>query len=157
MAPPIALLCDEMLTSLARWLRAAGHDAEVVARACPDRRLIDHCRTEQRVLLTRDRPLAEAAARVVPTLLLPCEDLDEQAIFLAEKLKLDWLAAPFSRCMVDNALLHTAEEGDLDRVPAPAKPNGPLMKCPVCARIYWHGGHALRMLARLRRWRETTS
>ncbi|MDP9414194.1 MAG: Mut7-C RNAse domain-containing protein [Pseudomonadota bacterium] len=156
MKSAIRLLCDEMLASLARWLRAAGHDTELAAPATPDIRLIDQCRSGRRVLLTRDRRLAEVAGRVVTSVLLPPEDLDEQAAFLAEELKLEWLAAPFSRCMVDNELLQAAEAGDFERVLAPARGDAPVMKCPVCARVYWQGGHAVRMLARLRRWRENS-
>ncbi len=46
--------------------------------------------------------------------------LDGQASFRAGELKLDRLAAPLSRCMVDNELLNAADAGDLERVAAPA-------------------------------------
>ena len=53
------LKLDENLgTSLARWFREAGHEAATVTeeglRSASDKRLIETCRNEQRVLVTLD-------------------------------------------------------------------------------------------------------
>ena len=58
-----ALLCDRMLIRLGRWLRAAGYDTEIAADAIADRLLLDHAIREGRLLLTRDRKLAEHRGR----------------------------------------------------------------------------------------------
>src|SRR6266576_33679 len=77
---PVRLLCDEMLARLGRWLRAAGYDTEIAAGGVPDRALVARCAGEGRVLLTRDRHLAEiAAARGVPVLRLSQSRIEAQA------------------------------------------------------------------------------
>ncbi len=59
------LLCDHMLGSLARWLRLMGYDT-AYPEPGPDRDLIDRARKEGRILLTRDKELAEHVKGLVP-------------------------------------------------------------------------------------------
>src|SRR6185312_14446781 len=94
------LLCDGMLAGLARWLRAAGHDAALAAPGEPDARLLEHCRADSRVLLTRDRRLAGRAAPTLAVVQLDGNDAEADAVRLARALDLDWTFAPFTRCMV---------------------------------------------------------
>jgi uncharacterized protein with PIN domain len=146
------LLCDEMLAALARWLRAAGHDTALAEPGAPDAALVQRCREEGRVLVTRDRSLAGARA-VVPAVLLMTEDLDDQARALAERLDLDWLKAPFTRCMMDNAVLRPATAGEIAALPGQTRTlSGPFRACPVCGRLFWPGSHVRRMTERLERW-----
>ncbi|MBM0207323.1 hypothetical protein JNW90_33320 [Micromonospora sp. STR1s_5] len=92
-----------MLARLARLLRAAGHDAALAPPDWPDRDLVAHAAADGRLLLTRDRRLAkEAGARAF--LVLP-DRPDEQAGALRQAFAVDWLAAPFTRCLMDNAPL----------------------------------------------------
>ncbi|MCH8686195.1 SDR family NAD(P)-dependent oxidoreductase [Pedomonas mirosovicensis] len=144
------LLCDEMLAGLARWLRAAGHDAVMAEPGVADRDLVRQAREEGRWLLTRDRSLAALGGEVA--LLLP-EPLDAQAAFLSQRLGLDWQEAPFERCLVDNTCLVPAKPEDLAALPAGTEAlPGPFRACPACRRIYWPGSHVRRMAARLQRW-----
>jgi len=53
-------LADEMLGSLARWLRIMGYDTEY-ARGMSDSDILARSRVEGRIVLTRDRQLAERA------------------------------------------------------------------------------------------------
>src|SRR3977135_3678526 len=53
----VRLYCDEMLTRLGRWLRAAGYDTAIAENGMPDAALIARCVAEDRILLTRDRHL----------------------------------------------------------------------------------------------------
>lgn len=143
-------LCDEMLAGLARWLRAAGHDAALVPPRARDPDLIEQARREHRLLLTRDRSLPPLAPGQV--LLLP-ESLDAQAAALSRLLALDWLAAPFSRCLVDNTPLVAAPAQALAALPPQTRSlPGPFRLCPACGRLYWPGSHVRRMSARLHRW-----
>jgi len=151
----VRLLCDDMLTGLARWLRAAGHDTAVPEPAQPDGEIMVRCRAEGRVLVTRDRRLAQAAADQVETVLLTSEDLDDQALALVRALGLDWTSAPFTRCLVDNSLLEPADAVDLARIPAQSRAMpGPFRRCPSCRRVFWPGSHVKRMTARLQHWRD---
>jgi uncharacterized protein with PIN domain len=148
------LLCDEMLHRLGRWLRAAGYDTGIAAGGRPDRALVAHCAAEGRVLLTRDRHLAEiATARHVPVLRLSEATVGEQARTLRAALGIDWQYAPFTRCLVDNAPLGLAPPEMTAQVPPDSRAaGGPLRRCPECGRLYWPGGHVRRMQARLAEW-----
>lgn len=147
------LLCDEMLQGLGRWLRAAGHDTAVVSGGLDDRRLIGLVHSQQRVLLTCDRALADRPELAQRVVVLGPDGLDAAARELRHRLGLDWLHAPFTRCLIDNAPLRPAAPADLANVPPPAREGpGPIMTCPACARVYWPGSHVRRMQARLERW-----
>jgi uncharacterized protein with PIN domain len=152
----VRLLCDEMLKGIGRWLRAAGYDTAIARDGIADDDLLAQARAENRVLLTCDRVLTARAAPGA-VVLLASESLDEAARALREHLAIDWLYAPFSRCLVDNAPLQPAERAALARLPERARTGaGPITVCPDCGRIYWPGSHVRRMRARLERWRQAT-
>ena len=145
------LLCDEMLKGIGRWLRAAGYDAAIAADGASDSFLLAQARAEDRVLLTCDRRLAALAGGGC-ALVLGSERLDQAAREL-KGFGIDWLKAPFTRCLVDNAPLAPAGAQGLANVPASARrDDGPVLACPQCARVYWPGSHVRRMRARLERW-----
>ncbi len=147
------LLCDRMLARLARWLRAAGHDAALAETGETAADIVARCRAEDRVLITRSPRLASAAGAAVRCCLLADDDAGAQALHLAQALGLDWLAAPLTRCVADNAPLRPASEAERARMPPTARAlAGPFNACPVCGRIFWPGSHARRMTARLARW-----
>lgn len=149
------LMCDRMLNGLARWLRAAGYDTALAgaSEAAPD--LSSRCLTEDRVLVTRSRRLAQAMRPQVRTVLLIDDGLEAQALAVSGELALDWTRAPFTRCVVDNALLGEAADADLERLPERSRTlPGPFRVCPACGRVYWPGSHVRRMSARLQRWRD---
>ena len=108
-------MCDEMLLRLGRWLRAAGYDTAIAEGGTDDAVLIARCAAEGRVLLTRDRLLAVRAEAAVPVLLLVEETIEGQARALTASLGIDWLCAPFTRCVIDNAVLEAAPPEAADR------------------------------------------
>lgn len=143
--PPLRLFCDEMLMRLARWLRAAGHDTELAAQGAEDRAVLARAVADGRCLLTRDRGFLERRAAQGRVVLLPSQVLDAQARFLRERLRVDWLYAPFSRCLLCNSPLERA----------PPLPGGvETRRCPRCDKLYWSGSHVQRMHARLRGWQD---
>lgn len=149
------LLCDKMLGGLARWLRAAGHDAALSAIGETDAELLARCQAEDRVLVSRNRRLVQAAGARIRTVLLLGEDADGQALALAQTLGLDWTWAPFTRCLVDNTPLQPAGDADLARIPARSRAlPGPFRTCPCCGRVFWPGSHVRRMSVRLQHWRD---
>ncbi|HEV2623375.1 MAG TPA: Mut7-C RNAse domain-containing protein [Frateuria sp.] len=150
---PVRLFCDAMLASLARWLRAAGYDTGLAPVDATDRAVLDACRAQSRILLTRDRHLAAHAGKGVMVLLLVSDGLDAQAAELATVLGIDWTRAPFSRCLLDNTPLREATADERTRVPPRARDlPGPFRACPACSRIYWPGSHVRRMQARMQLW-----
>jgi uncharacterized protein len=146
-------LCDAMLGGLARWLRTAGYDTLLAEGGWPDRELVNLCARDDRILLTKDRQLALVAREAVPILLLTGRSIDGNACELREVLGVDWQRAPFTRCLVDNALLRAAEPHHAERVPLTSRSlASPLRMCPTCGRLYWPGGHVRRMQRRLALW-----
>jgi uncharacterized protein len=145
------ILCDEMLSGLGRWLRAAGHDTAVAVPGTDDRAVIAQAEADERLLLTRDRHLAEVVQPRITVLLLEAGTLDAQARELRHRIGLDWLPDPFSRCMLDNTPLVPADAAETGPVPD-AMRDEPLRRCPACRRVYWPGGHVRRMLLRLEGW-----
>jgi len=142
-----------MLLRLGRWLRAAGHDCADPAPGAGDRAVLAQALREDRLLATRDCKLTEfreAPGRVV---LLRANGVNACAAELTSRLAIDWLRAPFSRCLVCNRPLQAADPalwpfaGRLDLAAV-----APLTHCGHCDRLYWQGGHARRMRAVLERW-----
>lgn len=152
-SPLPRFLCDEMLGGLARYLRAAGYDTRFANNGDADRDLLRLCHAEGRCFLTQDRLIREHKAARDIAVILPQGDLDHLAMQVQARFQLDWLAHAFTRCLIDNALLQTADAAAMQRVPADAlRPDEPYLHCPACDRVYWRGTHYKRMLARLARW-----
>ncbi len=144
-----------MLQKLGRWLRAAGYDTAIAPPGAADRLLLRLARDEQRILLTRDRRLIAAAAGRVRVHGVAAEDAEAVAIELRERLGVDWLSAPFSRCLVDNTPLRPAGPEERAALPPRAQAlGGACTVCPTCGRLYWPGSHVRRMQVKLARWRE---
>lgn len=139
---------------LGRWLRAAGYDTGLAINGESDRELFNRARREGRLLLTRDRKLQEYRDADGTVVLLYADTLDAQARELRQRLDIDWLHKPFSRCLVCNTPLRDGAPADavipddIDR--------GPLRSCPGCGRVYWQGSHLWRMRARLEAWQQNT-
>jgi uncharacterized protein with PIN domain len=146
------LLCDEMLKGVGRWLRAAGYDVAIVDDSVHDDDLLARAAAEHRLLLTCDRKLAERAGPNATVAVLGSERFEGAARELRQRLGVDWLHAPFTRCLLDNTPLMPANEEAIANLPATARQGGgPIMRCPECNRLYWPGSHVRRMLAKLTR------
>jgi len=144
-AGPPRFVADAMLGRLARWLRILGFDAAYAEHAS-DADLVRRSLDERRVLLTRDRRLAEewrvGSIHVVASE-VGAEQLREViAVFdLAPHVRL------FSRCSVCNEPLEPASRDSVggevpERVLAT---NEVFRRCPACNRVYWRGSHTDRM------------
>lgn len=143
-------LCDEMLGRLSRLLRAAGYDTAFAERGADDRRLLARARDEGRILLTRDRPLARLAAE--DGFLVAGQSVEEQARTLSAGFRIDWLHAPFTRCLVDNSPVRPALPEEVAAMPPQVRAlPGPFTACPACGRLYWPGSHVRRLTVTLER------
>jgi hypothetical protein len=144
------LLCDEMLKGVGRWLRAAGYDVALVDEGAHDDQLLARAAAEDRLLLTCDRRLAERSGPAAAVVVLGTASFDGAARELRERLGVNWLHAPFTRCLRDNAPLVPATDDDVAGLPVSARDgDGPILRCPRCRRVYWPGSHVRRMLAKL--------
>ena len=149
MSPP-RILCDEMLTGLGRWLRAAGYDALIAAPGTADRVLLKQALAEDRLLITRDRKLMEMRHAAEVALLISANELEDCIAELNQALAIDWQLAPFSRCLLCNMPLELADHAICQRVPADVQAvNTQILYCPRCDKAYWQGSHTTRMAIKL--------
>lgn len=140
--PPV-LFCDASLAALARWLRAAGHDARFRAGArCLDL-AVEALRARGFLLTTDHRGLEFGSVRDgrLPTIWLPSNvTCHEQLRLIAADLDLD-RATP--RCMACGGALAIAPK---QRVLARIPPRTALwleayFVCEGCEQLYWQGTH----------------
>ncbi|HVO77931.1 MAG TPA: Mut7-C RNAse domain-containing protein, partial [Methanomassiliicoccales archaeon] len=94
---------DEMLGSLARWLRLMGYDT-TYAKDVEDTQLIEIARKEGRNLLTRDKELAERAGD--SGFYVESDDLDTQLRAVSSRFGLE-PDPERARCTVCNGELQT--------------------------------------------------
>lgn len=146
--PPVRFVVDVMLGNLARWLRRLGYDTDYVANRS-DAELVRIARAEQRVLLTRDRPLTER--RGLRALWIASQSLDEQLSQVTAAFPLV-PGRHHPRCAECNSPLLSAEPAEVaDRVPAYVlQQYQHFQRCPGCGRVYWPGSHWLGIQNRLR-------
>lgn len=156
MAERPRFLCDEMAAGLARWLRAAGYDAETAAPGAADGRLLRRAHTEGRWFLTRDRKIAEHKAAAGVLLTLDGERVDDWARQLGARLGLAWTRHAFTRCLRCNTPLRPLPAGERGRLPAGRRQAVDVRWCPRCRQPYWAGDHVRRMRRRLARWQAWT-
>ena len=146
-------ICDEMLARLARWLRAAGYDTELVANGVDDRDLMTEAINDDRLILTRDRKFLERSGAKTHVFHLVSGNVDEQVREITGTLEIDWVKAPFSRCLIDNVPVRPASNEEMAGLPWSRQTmTGPFTTCPRCGRLYWTGGHTRRMRDRLETW-----
>lgn len=138
-------IADAMLGRLARWLRLLGFDC-AYENEIADRRLVECGVDEKRVILTRDRALAEDW-RVSGIHVVGGESTFEQIVEVVRRFDLARSVGLFRRCSECNELVRpvpaTAVAG---RVPERiAAEQEEFRECPRCGRVYWEGSHADRM------------
>ncbi|MFQ5928672.1 MAG: Mut7-C RNAse domain-containing protein [Acidobacteriota bacterium] len=142
---------DVMLGSLAKWLRILGYDTAYDNRISDDQ-LIDRCRAQNRIALTRDGRLMERR-QLSCSLFIESEDLFEQIQevlnFLGEEVD---PARLLSRCVECNAALESvSRQAARGKVPSYVfKTQLHFKQCPDCDRIYWGGTHRDDIYERLR-------
>jgi hypothetical protein len=141
-------VADAMLARLARWLRVLGFDT-LYDPQVHDRDLARISGEQGRMLLTRDRGLLRDL-RPVHALEITHDAALDQLRQVVTSLSLEAPAELFTRCMVCNGALSAPlprPEADA-LVPEGVRGiPGPIRKCPVCGRVYWHGSHTRRMRA----------
>jgi uncharacterized protein len=145
-------LCDAMLGGLARWLRAAGYDAEF-EHGIDDGELVARAGACGQVLLSSDagvfarRPIK---AGMVAALFVPRVGKLEQLGYVLAALALP-VRAP--RCMhCGGALAAVEKDAVMAEVPSGAFAREPAFwRCQRCRKVLWKGTHWTRIEATLER------
>ena len=130
---------DEMLGSIARWLRLMGYDT-IYERDRPDTDILERAKLEGRILLTRDKVLAERAGPW--GLYVSSRDLDAQLEQVVEEFGLKFDEG-LSRCTSCNGeLIAITPEEAAEGVPDGAlRSNDQFFRCGSCGKYYWKGSH----------------
>ncbi len=144
-------ICDSMLGGLARWLRAAGYDAEF-HYGIADRELVSLALTSGKTLLSSDGPMFERNVirnGQVRALFIPRQlGKHEQLRFVLRELNLPLLPP---RCMAcGGELLEVAKHLIIEEAPPLAyRRCQQFWRCSRCGRLLWHGTHWRRICRRL--------
>jgi uncharacterized protein with PIN domain len=146
-------LCDEMLRKLAHWLRAAGYDTDLANEGESDRSLIEKAVNEKRLLITRDRKLVEFRHAPGTVILLHSNNMHSCAKELQVTLGINWFIKPFSRCLLCNTPLTSADPALIDSVPKQSRGSvTQLFYCNHCDKLYWQGSHTRRLRNLFTQW-----
>ena len=131
---------DIMLGKLAKWLRLMGFDT-FYSNSAQDDFLMELTLREKRILLTRDRPLAERlgnTAYFVQNIFLPEQLREVTAEFLLHRFHLS------RRCSVCNGTVALISKTKVEnRVPLYIfQTQEKFFQCENCGKLYWEGTHA---------------
>jgi uncharacterized protein with PIN domain len=139
---------DEMLGSLARWLRIMGYDT-IYHRDQSDTEIVNTASEEGRFLLTRDKELAFRAGD--EGVFIEDDDVTAQLRQVSKLLGLT-LDESMTRCTLCNGELETLSPQDAEElVPEGAlENNDEFFRCVECGKVYWKGTHWIDIRARLK-------
>lgn len=137
-------IVDNMLGSLARWLRILGYDT-VYDRDADDWQIIRRAELERRIIITKDRTLHNKALKQGVKSILLWEDeiaakLAHLALITGIRLGVDFEK---TRCPEDNTpLVKVEKERIKDLVPPGVYGlHQDFWMCPRCKKVYWVGKH----------------
>ncbi len=134
---------DVMLGKLAKWLRIIGYDTTYSA-TWTDADLRAAAMSEQRLVLTRDRALAESLAPG-RSLFIESQNVREQFRQVVQTFGLDTEQRLFTICTICNCQV---EPIGLEAVGEQLTEFVRLQQrsfwhCPKCGRVYWEGSHSV--------------
>jgi uncharacterized protein with PIN domain len=144
-------LCDQMLGTLAKWLRIYGFDTYFPKGDMKDSELLDICKRENRVLITRDKNLIIRAKREnIKTIEICSIDLNEQ-IRIAISDEIMNSDKVLSRCILCNSLVDEIKKEDVKgKIPKNSfDSNEKFWYCKKCDKIYWKGSHFENMVNKI--------
>jgi hypothetical protein len=144
-------LCDQMLGTLAKWLRIYGFDTFYASRDMDDPEVLEISKKENRILISRDKNLIIAARREnLKTIEISTTDLDEQISIVLGNIKPDKTKI-LSRCIICNAKVEDIKKQNVeDKVPEKVfKNKEKFWLCKNCNKIYWKGSHYEKMFEKI--------
>jgi len=144
-------LCDRMLGTLAKWLRIYGFDTFYATDEMEDDELIEIAKNEDRLLITRDKELAQISRREnIKVIEIADIDIDNQLKQVLNDFKIDKNKI-LTRCLICNSLLDNIEKKKVkSKIPEGAfQLNEKFWICKKCDKIYWKGSHYENMLEKI--------
>jgi uncharacterized protein with PIN domain len=144
-------LCDQMLGTLAKWLRIYGFDTFYANSKIDDSELIAISRKENRILITRDKKLLQRARREnLKTIEIKTTEINKQISKAIGDIEIDH-SKVLSRCILCNTMVDEIKKNDVKgKVPEKVfNKNETFWFCPKCNKIYWKGSHYENMVEKI--------
>lgn len=144
-------LCDQMLGTLAKWLRIYGFDTFYATNELNDLDIIKISKKENRILLTRDKKLIQIAKREnIKTIEIKTTDINEQIGIVLTNFKVDKNKI-LSRCILCNTEIEDIKKEEIEgKVPDRIfEGNEKFWFCKKCNKIYWKGSHYEKMFEKI--------
>lgn len=140
-----AFVLDVHLGKLATWMRMLGLDCRW-ENDLDDPEIVAISVKEERAILTRDIGLLQRG-RVTRGYWVRSTDPDEQLPEVLARFDLYGSLAPFTRCVVCNGSLRSAEKADVwDQLPPKTRRYyNEFYQCADCGKVYWKGAHWTRL------------
>lgn len=146
-------LVDQMLGTLAKWLRLAGIDTYYATQEISDDDLLVIAKKQKRILITRDKELhMRAKKKDITTLFTKSISLSEQLHLVFQSFPaITNEINPLSRCSLCNTFIQSIEKEKIkDHVPKRVyEQNTKFWYCPTCNHIYWRGTHYDKILQKI--------
>lgn len=144
-------LCDQMLGTLAKWLRIYGFDTFYANSEINDSQLIDISKKQKRILITRDKNLLQMARKEkLKFIEIDTTDINKQINKVINKLKIKQ-SSILSRCILCNTKIEEIKKDKIkNKVPKRVfEKNEKFWFCPKCKKIYWKGSHYENMIEKI--------
>lgn len=144
-------LCDQMLGTLAKWLRLFGYDTFYANARINDIELIGIAKRENRVVLTRDKNFIHKAKKEkIDIIEITTTNLDDQLRQVLKDIVVN-SGAVLSRCSLCNTVVQKIKKELVrNRVPHRVFENNErFWLCPTCDKIYWTGTHTDEIIRKL--------
>ena len=152
------LLCDQMLGTLAKWLRVLGFDTFYTNNTTTDDELLHIAKNEKRTIISRDKELIiRGKNKNLTAIEITSTDLDEQ---LNQVLKLIHIDEQYvlSRCTLCNTILKAIEKSQVEgKVPEKVfENNDKFWFCKKCDKYYWKGSHYEKIIHKIEEIKKKT-
>jgi uncharacterized protein with PIN domain len=147
-------LCDQMLGSLAKWLRIFGFDTFYANADITDNELLDLAKQESRVLLSRDKIIVtRAGKKSIKSVYVESTNLDEQLKMISKLFAINTHEV-LSRCIICNSLLMLLKKVDVHQnVPKKIyNSQDTFWYCQNCNKYYWMGTHYDAMIEKVKKF-----
>jgi uncharacterized protein with PIN domain len=138
---------DEMLGTLAKWLRIMGYDT-TYDKDRTDGEIAASAKRDDRALLTRDKMLARMVGKA--GLYIVSDVIEEQVSQVVEAYGLEFDES-FTRCAVCNGVLSriSKEEAEGEVPERSLSMTEEFFRCRGCSKVYWKGTHWKNIIDRL--------
>jgi len=145
------ILCDQMLGTLAKWLRIMGFDTFYANAEMSDEDLLNIAKGENRTIFTRDKELIiRGKKKNLNVIAIETTDLDLQLDQVLKHVNINENSV-LSRCTLCNTILDTVEKNKVQgKVPSKVfENNEKFWFCSKCNKFYWMGSHYNEMINKI--------